>query len=86
MFGGSSSPAASKEPKDIDGQVDGSGKAPSPDAGPVKVADQAASGDKRSGNGSPPGRQDTGGSADKKRRASGVQSKASSLLASAKQT
>ncbi|KAM0635776.1 hypothetical protein ACHAPW_001444 [Verticillium nonalfalfae] len=86
MFGGSSSPAASKETKDIDGQVDGSGKAPSPDAGPVKVADQAASGDKRSGNGSPPGRQDTGGSADKKRRASGVQSKASSLLASAKQT
>ncbi|KAM0321635.1 hypothetical protein ACHAQA_009991 [Verticillium albo-atrum] len=86
MFGGSSSPAASKEPKDIDGQADGSGKPPSPDAGPTRAADQAASGDKRSGNGSPPSRQDTGGSADKKRRASGVQSKASSLLASAKQS
>lgn len=83
MFGGGSSPAA-KEPKDPDAKSDGS-KSPSPDAA-NKAAEQPASGDKRSGNGSPPGRQDTGGSADKKRRASGVQSKASSLLASAKNT
>lgn len=83
MFGGGSSPAA-KEPKDSDAKSDGS-KSPSPDAA-NKAAEQPASGDKRSGNGSPPGRQDTGGSADKKRRASGVQSKASSLLASAKNT
>lgn len=49
-----------------------------------KPTDQAASGEKRSGNGGLPTRQDTGGSSDKKRRGSGVGSKASSLLASAK--
>lgn len=81
MFGGGSSP---KESKDGDAKSDGS-KSPSPDAA-SKSAEQPASGDKRSGNGSPPGRQDTGGSSDKKRRASGVSSKASSLLASAKNT
>ncbi|PKS13326.1 hypothetical protein jhhlp_000097 [Lomentospora prolificans] len=47
--------------------------------------DQAAnSGEKRSGNGGLPTRQDIGGSSDKKRRSSGVSGKASSLLASAK--
>lgn len=83
MFGGGSSPSA-KEAKDGEAKSEGS-KSPSPDAA-SKSTEQPASGDKRSGNGSPPGRQDTGGSSDKKRRASGVQSKASSLLASAKNT
>ncbi|KAK7408014.1 mgpp2cl-1, protein phosphatase 2C-like protein 1 [Neonectria punicea] len=49
-----------------------------------KTTDKTASGEKRSGNGSPPTRQDTGGPSDKKRRSSSVSSKASSLLASAK--
>ncbi|KAI1393614.1 PP2C-domain-containing protein [Hypoxylon trugodes] len=94
MFGGgSSSSAAKSEPAVADsGKTDK--KSPSPDrkpdstsAGgtPTKSPDQAASGEKRSGNGSPPGRQnpDTGNS-EKKRRSSGVGSKASSLIASAK--
>lgn len=54
-----------------------------PSAAP-KPTEQAASGEKRSGNGGLPTRQDTGGPSDKKRRSSGVSSKASSLLASAK--
>lgn len=49
-----------------------------------KTVDKTGSAEKRSGNGSPPTRQDTGGSTDKKRRSSSVSSKASSLLASAK--
>lgn len=49
-----------------------------------RTSDYAASGEKRSGNGSPPTRQETGGSTDKKRRSSSVSNKASSLLASAK--
>ena len=48
----------------------------------TKSSNQAASGEKRSGNGSPPGRQNA--DSDKKRRSSGVGSKASSLIASAK--
>ncbi|KAH6658125.1 protein phosphatase 2C [Truncatella angustata] len=63
-------------------------KSPSPDSRadgiPIKTSEQAA-GEKRSGNGSPPGRTDTG-AADKKRRSSTVGSKASSLIASAKQS
>lgn len=66
-------------------------KSPSPNAAPqpiavtgVNTADQPASGEKRHTNGSPPTRQDTGGSTDKKRRSSSVSSKASSFLASAK--
>ncbi|KAH8848134.1 hypothetical protein MCOR27_010769 [Pyricularia oryzae] len=66
-------------------------KSPSPDASestlsssPTKAAEQATSREKRSGNGSPP---DSAGAAEqKKRRSSGVSSKASSLLASAKNT
>lgn len=71
------------------------GKSPSPDAAnspgttsgdatpsPIKPSDQAALGEKRSGNGSPPS---AGTSADqKKRRSSGVSGRASSLIAHAK--
>ncbi|KAL2075451.1 hypothetical protein VTL71DRAFT_394 [Oculimacula yallundae] len=48
--------------------------------------EEVASGEKRGGNASPPGRQtaDTGATVEKKRRSSGVGGKASSLLASAK--
>lgn len=58
----------------------------SPGATPIKNSNEAASGEKRSGNGSPPGRHDNGAANDKKRRSSGVSGKASSLLASAKNT
>ncbi|KAI0548122.1 phosphatase 2C-like domain-containing protein [Xylaria curta] len=59
---------------------------PSPD-GVTKLPDQPASGEKRSGNGSPSGRQNSdNGAAEKKRRSSGVGSKASSFIASAKNT
>lgn len=91
MFGGGSNSPASKTETDSK-----SDKSPPPssdsslDAGaspaPIKNSEQAASGEKRSGNGSPPSRQDVGGSTDKKRRSSGVSGKASSLLASAKST
>jgi protein phosphatase PTC1 len=73
MFGGSSNTTGSK------------GEDAASSGLPInKASDQAASGEKRSGNGSPPSRQDTGGSTDKKRRSSGVGSKASSLLQSAR--
>ncbi|KAF3769659.1 hypothetical protein M406DRAFT_76457 [Cryphonectria parasitica EP155] len=49
---------------------------------PIRTTDQVASGEKRSGNGSPP----STGAAAAKRRSSGVSSKASSLIASAKNT
>ncbi|KAF9877950.1 protein phosphatase 2C [Colletotrichum karsti] len=85
MFGGGSSsmPKAESDSKE-------DRKSPSPDADKGAAAqskpnDQAASGDKRSGNSSPPGRQ-TDGATDKKRRASGVSSKAAGLLAHAKNT
>ncbi|GAP89734.1 putative protein phosphatase 2C [Rosellinia necatrix] len=59
---------------------------PSPDGAP-KLPDQVASGEKRSGNGSPSGRRNSDQSAaEKKRRSSGVGSKASSFIASAKNT
>lgn len=54
-------------------------------ATPIKNnPNDVASGEKRSGNGSPP--KDNGAANDKKRRSSGVSGKASSLLASAKNT
>ncbi|CAL3966455.1 hypothetical protein PZA11_003106 [Diplocarpon coronariae] len=84
MFGSSGSP-----PKE--------GGAPAPQAETVvpitmdltnvpKSGEESASGEKRSGHGSPPGRQaaETGATVEKKRRGSGVGGKASSLLASAK--
>ncbi|KAL0931386.1 protein phosphatase [Colletotrichum truncatum] len=83
MFGGgsSSAPKAESDPKE-------DRKSPSPDsdkgaAAQSKSTDQAASGDKRSGNSSPPGRQPDGAT-DKKRRSSGVQHRAAGLLAHAK--
>ncbi|KAF4591435.1 protein phosphatase 2C [Ophiocordyceps camponoti-floridani] len=85
MFGGGSGSKTDSESKSEQG------RSPSPDSNsststptPVKSSDQAASGEKRSGNGSPQGRTDNGAAADKKRRGSGVGSKASSLLASAR--
>ncbi|WXC61035.1 hypothetical protein SNK03_006924 [Fusarium graminearum] len=87
MFGGSSNNSAGNK-SESDSKSD---KSPSPEPGtglsapsPIKTTDQAASGEKRSGNGSPPTRQDVGGPSDKKRRSSSVSSRASSLLASAK--
>lgn len=99
MFGSSSSSSAPKaenadapETKDTSSSSKAGSKSPSPPEStekgtsptPIKSPDQAASGEKRSGNGSPPS---AGGTAEqKKRRSSGVSSKASSLLASAKNT
>ncbi|KAI1104698.1 PP2C-domain-containing protein [Jackrogersella minutella] len=93
MFGGGSSSSAAKCDPAVADSGKSDKKSPSPDrkrdststGTPTKSPDQAASGEKRSGNGSPPGRQnpDTGNS-EKKRRSSGVGSKASSLIASAK--
>ncbi|KFH43922.1 Protein phosphatase 2C-like protein [Hapsidospora chrysogenum ATCC 11550] len=91
MFGGSSNATGSKTEPDSKPDSTNS-KPPSPEASPssgptpIKTTDQAASGEKRSGNGSPPGRSDNGSSNDKKRRSSGVSSRASSLFASAKNT
>ncbi|KAK8076308.1 hypothetical protein PG994_003580 [Apiospora phragmitis] len=86
MFGGGSS---SKSDSAVETPKAGK-KSPSPDpkndnSSPVSIksSDQAASGEKRSGNGNPSGRQ---GEVEKKRRSSGVGSKASSLIASAKNT
>ncbi|KAI1212337.1 PP2C-domain-containing protein [Annulohypoxylon truncatum] len=95
MFGGGSSSTSAKCDPAVADSAKLDKKSPSPDrkrdststGTPTKSPDQAASGEKRSGNGSPPGRQnpDTG-SAEKKRRSSGVGSKASSFIASAKNT
>ncbi|KAH8178630.1 protein phosphatase 2C domain-containing protein [Sarocladium implicatum] len=88
MFGGSSNNGNAGQ--DTDSKPD---KSPSPGSSPsssesvptkAPPADQVASGEKRSGNGSPPDRNDAGGSTEKKRRSSGMSNKASSLLASAK--
>ncbi|KAI1434862.1 phosphatase 2C-like domain-containing protein [Xylaria sp. CBS 124048] len=89
MFGGSSSSAArSDTPPATDTASSDSKPAPSPSSdGASKIPDQATSGEKRSGNGSPSGRQNADNTAsEKKRRSSGVGSKASSLIASAKNT
>ena len=89
MFGSSSNnPPKSKSENDSTSDE----TAPSPPSGStiktspasIKNAEQVPSGEKRSGNGSPPDRNDVGGSTDKKRRSSGVSSRASHLLASAK--
>ncbi|KAI1175816.1 protein serine/threonine phosphatase 2C [Nemania sp. FL0916] len=97
MFGGGSNSAAAKSDNtpatDSAAQVespssvsDSKSSSPSPDGVP-KLPDQATSGEKRSGNGSPSGRQNTDtGAGEKKRRSSGVGSKASSFIASAKST
>lgn len=95
MFGGGShstpaksdTPSLTDSPAKPDSPLPGSKpSSPSPD-GTSKSLDQAASGEKRSGNGSPSGRQNSDhGAAEKKRRSSGVGSKASSFIASAKNT
>ena len=85
MFGGGSNSAPGSK-TESDPKSPTSDSNPSSDPAPIKTTDQAASGEKRSGNGSPPSRNDNGTSNDKKRRSSGVSSKASSLLASAKNT
>ncbi|KAK3938344.1 phosphatase 2C-like domain-containing protein [Diplogelasinospora grovesii] len=85
----SESSSSNNNPKEKQGS-----KSPSPDKDavgadggaptPIKSSDQAASGEKRSGNGSPPS---TGSSAEqKKRRSSGVSGRASSLITQAKNT
>ncbi|ETS75508.1 hypothetical protein PFICI_12452 [Pestalotiopsis fici W106-1] len=87
MFGGGSSSASSKSDSAVDSGKNEK-KSPSPDAkadGVAVKASEQAVGEKRSGNGSPTGRADTG-NGDKKRRSSTVGSKASSLIASAKQS
>lgn len=86
MFGSSSNSAVSKSESDKSASPESSPDVSTSPSAPTPIkttTDQAASGEKRSGNGSPPTRQDTGPS-DKKRRSSSVSSKASSLLASAK--
>jgi protein phosphatase PTC1 len=93
MFGGGSPSTAKTDSTSSDSaseKKDGS-KSPSPESKtegasptPIKSSDQAASGEKRSGNGSPPSTGTT--TEQKKRRSSGVSGKASSLLASAKNT
>ncbi|KAF4998015.1 hypothetical protein FGRMN_3467 [Fusarium graminum] len=87
MFGSSSNHSAGNK-SESDSKSDKS-PSPEPNSGPsapapIKSTDQATSGEKRSGNGSPPTRQDTSSPNDKKRRSSSVSSRASSLLASAK--
>lgn len=93
MFGGSSSSANKADPNSPDTSPKASTRdSPSPDdaAGvssgsppaPIRTTEQVATGEKRSGNGSPPST--TGGAI--KRRSSGVSGKASSLIASAKNT
>ena len=82
MFGGSGSP-----PKDTGPDAGGGSKELSKVTSDTssKSTDGTAAGEKRSGNGSPPGRATAeSGSGEKKRRSSGVGGKASSLLASAK--
>lgn len=95
MFGGSSSnaqKAESNSPTDSAAKTNNKSSSPSPDTAspspsrsgssptPIKTTNQVASGEKRSGNGSPP----STGTVATKRRSSGVSGKASSLIASAK--
>ncbi|KAI1267190.1 protein serine/threonine phosphatase 2C [Xylariaceae sp. FL1019] len=99
MFGSSSSSSAAKSEPSTTPEPAKSEKAPADskstvaaaaattgvDGASTKAGEQTASGEKRSGNGSPPGRQTSdNGASEKKRRSSGVGSKASSLIASAK--
>lgn len=74
----SPSPEAASVNSNASGSPSGSGSGSSPT--PIKTTSQAASGEKRSGNGSPP----STGAVAAKRRSSGVSGKASSLIASAK--
>ncbi len=82
MFGGGSSSDSKQDKKSPSPDIKADATAAS--GGTTKSTDQVSSGEKRSGNGSPPGRHHT--DSDKKRRSSGVGSKASSFIASAKNT
>ena len=85
MFGSSGSPPKDGGPESI--AEDGPAESTSTDAPTAsKSAEETGGGEKRSGNGSPPGRPtgDNGATGEKKRRSSGVGAKASSLLANAK--
>jgi len=87
MFGSSGSPPKeSSESVASESTSDSSSPTASDPPNTSNTADENTSGEKRSGNGSPVGRAagDNGGTVEKKRRSSGVGSKASSLLASAK--
>ena len=89
MFGSSGSPAKEGS-SDGGGSSDGAADLPTLNttgsSTPSKASEDTGAGEKRSGNGSPQGRAagDNGATGEKKRRSSGVGSKASSLLASAK--
>jgi protein phosphatase PTC1 len=84
MFGSSGSPPKDGGP-DSGGSSEPLPEAASPIDTSVKSSEEPGSGEKRSGNGSPQGRTSTdNGTGEKKRRSSGVGGKASSLLASAK--
>jgi protein phosphatase PTC1 len=88
MFGSSGSPPKDTGPDAGGGSKESSKTAaatsPSSDV-PLKSTEGTTAGEKRSGNGSPPGRAATdNGQSEKKRRSSGVGGKASSFLASAK--
>jgi protein phosphatase PTC1 len=83
MFGSSGSPTKDSGPDSA--APDTLSTSPN-NAMKSKAGEEAGSSERRTGNGSPPGRTtgDNGGNGEKKRRSSGVGSKASSLLASAK--
>lgn len=85
MFGSSGSPPKDGGPESI--AEDGPAESTSTDAPTAsKPAEETGSGEKRSGNGSPPGRPsgDNGATGEKKRRSSGVGAKASSFIKNAK--
>ncbi|KAF2966301.1 hypothetical protein GQX73_g7263 [Xylaria multiplex] len=95
MFGGGSNSAAAKSETPSATDPTTKSDIPSEDTktfssspdGVHKLPTQAASGEKRSGNGSPSGRQNSdNGAAEKKRRSSGVGTKASNFITSAKNT
>ena len=82
MFGSSGSPPKDGGPEGSSGASD----VDTPMSDASKPGEEGGGGDKRSGNGSPQGRPagENAGGGEKKRRSSGVGGKASSLLASAK--
>lgn len=82
MFGSSGSPPKEGTVEGASDTLEPSNKGDSPTT--AKPAEGTGSGEKRSGNSSPQGRPSTDNGGEKKRRSSGVGSKASSLLASAK--
>lgn len=95
MFGGGSHSSAAKSDSPVATDTAANSDTPSSNAkasssspdGVPKPVEQPASGEKRSGNDSPSGRHHSdNGTAEKKRRSSGVGSKASNFIASARNT